>query len=148
MTCTIYWINIDVGAINHLLRAWELLPRTTAQRCWEIVPSFSLTNGFNSTLDGKEKKLYANHHSNRNKRNREWREKDQLIFRCQKSLIFLSVFRLKLKWKRSEWKDDWKRVASHPSAGDTVFHFSGVKGEIGNNSNVAPIQLIIHIHPR
>lgn len=78
------------------------------ERCWEIILSFDLTNGFNSTLDGKSE----NHHSNWNKQNREQRKKDQLIFQCAQPLI---LFRLKLSWEVF-WvrlRDEWKKVANH-----------------------------------
>lgn len=93
------------------------------------------------------KKLYtnANHHS---KLAAAWSEekKDQLIFRCQKSLIFLSFYFSCLsvevgKEKKRQRGWSWE---SRKSSCDTFSRGTWCE-EIGNETNFAPSQYFIFI---
>lgn len=107
VTSTIYWINIDVRAINHGVQGWSTRRFTSGN-----VAARSQTNGFDSTQLSmakarKERNMVYKRRAIAHNPNKQW--KDQLIFRCQKSLIFL---RLRLAASRSEWSVWWtERVA-------------------------------------
>lgn len=90
VTSTIYWINIDVWAINHGVQGWgtrraEDLRARMLPLSAKLMASIQLSMAKASEERNIVRKRRAIAH-NPNKQS-----KDQLIFRCQKSLIFLRL---------------------------------------------------------
>lgn len=170
VTCTIYWINIDVGIINHSLpglsegcvEAQKFPSRSHLRDVEKLFFPSDLTNGFNSALDGRKNCIQMQSHHSKAGREGEMscagsasEKKDQLIFRCQKSLIFLRfpfvhsvyVFFLGVKVAPSGF-DTGGRRKSRKSSCDTPFagrreRYRKRDKLVPNNSNSFSVMTIL-----